>query len=156
ARSGRPRLGGERRFSLDPSSGPALYKRGRPDTRLPGGVMSPHIRRAFTLIELLVVSAIIAVLIGLLLPAVQKVRDAAARSACADNLRQIALAAHNYEWPHRALPPGYLGPAPEVDPPNGPPHFQNQFVGLLVFLLPYVEQENLQRRLEAARGPAWS
>jgi prepilin-type N-terminal cleavage/methylation domain-containing protein len=118
--------------------------------------MSSRIRRAFTLIELLVVIAIIAILIGLLLPAVQKVREAAARISCSNNLKQIALAAHNYESAHRALPPGYLGPVPEVDPPNGPPHFQNQFVGLLVYLLPYVEQESLLRQLEATRGPAWS
>jgi len=118
--------------------------------------MSPHIRRAFTLIELLVVIAIIAILIGLLLPAVQKIREAANRIRCANNLKQIGLAAHNYESAHGELPPGYLGPVPEVDPPNGPPHFQNQFVGLLVYLLPYVEQENLLRELEAARGPEWN
>ena len=119
--------------------------------------MSPHIRRAFTLIELLVVIAIIAILIGLLLPAVQKVREAAARIQCSNNLKQIALAAHNYHDANRMLPPGYLGPVPEVDPTAaGPAMGQNQSVGLLVFLLPYIEQENLLRQLEAARGPAWN
>ncbi len=111
-------------------------------------------RGAFTLIELLVVIAIIAVLIGLLVPAVQKVRDAAARIQCANNLAQLGKAAHNYQSTYGTLPPGYLGPMPNLAAIQGTYNNQNygyqgQYVGALALLLPYVEQDNVYRVMTA-------
>src|SRR5262245_16143201 len=93
-------------------------------------------RQGFTLIELLVVIAIIAVLIGLLLPAVQKVREAAARAQCANNLKQLALAAHDYHGDFQSFPPGVY-----QLPFAAAPKFRG--VTLFVCLLPYLEQGNL-------------
>jgi prepilin-type N-terminal cleavage/methylation domain-containing protein/prepilin-type processing-associated H-X9-DG protein len=106
-------------------------------------------RTAFTLLELLVVLAIIGVLIGLLLPAVQKIRDAAGRIKCANNLRQIGLALHNYNDTLGQFPPGLQGwQSPWEKPPNKGTHF---FWSWLAELLPYVEQDSLYNQ-----GDAWS
>jgi prepilin-type N-terminal cleavage/methylation domain-containing protein len=106
-------------------------------------------RSGFTLIELLVVIAIIAILIGLLLPAVQKVREAAARMTCQNNLKQLGTAAHNYASANtNVLPPGYLGTYPGLGNPTGQSAgYPGQFVGVLAFLLPYVEQGNVYQQM---------
>lgn len=99
-------------------------------------------RRGFTLIELLVVIAIIAILIGLLLPAVQKIREAANRMKCSNNIKQLGLACHNYNDTNGSLPPGYLRGRGigTTDENNIGPNW-------LVLLLPFAEQDNLYRQV---------
>jgi len=108
--------------------------------------------KGFTLIELLVVIAIIAVLVGLLLPAVQKVREAANRMSCTNNLKQISLAAMNYESTYGSLAPGSCISPNAVNAYQqyvfGAP-FAGPYTGVLVYLLPYMEQTNLYNQIQA-------
>src|SRR6516225_1655732 len=113
-------------------------------------------RDAFTLIELLVVIAIIAVLIGLLLPAVQKVREAAARMSCSNNLKQIALAAHSYHDANQRFPVGCYIPyakdgfhdTQDITLPFGP--------NWAVYILPYIEQSNIYNSININAYPGTS
>src|SRR5947209_2438318 len=103
--------------------------------------------KGFTLIELLVVIAIIAVLLGLLLPAIQKVRESAGRIRCVNNLKQIGLALHNYHDSTGTLPSGYLcDPVVESNPALTAPGW-----GWASLILPYVEQTTVAARIDFTR-----
>src|SRR6202166_3194786 len=112
-------------------------------------------RRAFTLIELLVVIAIIAVLISLLLPAVQAAREAARRAQCVNNLKQIALAAHNYESANGRFPIGNRGLQVVYPglPPCGLSKTSTDPIGhsAFVFILPYLEDATLYNAFNIIR-----
>ncbi len=115
--------------------------------------MSHSPRRAFTLIELLVVIAIIGILIGLLLPAVQKVREAAARSASVNNLKQIGLAAHSHNDAYGDRLPDALTP---VNPAHlaTPANPWNRATGPFYRLLPYLEQSAVHANVASINSPS--
>lgn len=103
--------------------------------------------RGFTLVELLVVIAIIGVLVGLLLPAVQAAREAARRCSCSNNIMQINLSCHNFEFSYEHLPSGSISESgPILNEPVG------QHVGYLVQLLPYIEQRGVADNFDIALG----
>ena len=109
-----------------------------------------RLRRGFTLIELLVVIAIIAVLIALLLPAVQSAREAARRSQCTNNLKQIALAMHNYISTNETLPTLYI----VYSPVNG--MNTGQTFSPLARMLPFLEQNSIYNAINFNVAPRWA
>jgi prepilin-type N-terminal cleavage/methylation domain-containing protein len=108
--------------------------------------LSDDRRLAFTLIELLVVIAIIAILIGLLLPAVQKVREAAARTKCQNNLKQLGLATHNINDTYGTLPPLCAAGSTSLSPASVGPYAGKNYT-ILAFMLPFIEQGNVYNQM---------
>jgi prepilin-type N-terminal cleavage/methylation domain-containing protein/prepilin-type processing-associated H-X9-DG protein len=105
-------------------------------------------RHAFTLVELLVVIAIIGVLVGLLLPAVQAAREAARRASCSNNLMQVALATHHYEFSMEHLPDGVTDDSGPIQNVEG----AGKHIGWLARLLPYIEQQRLYSKLDLSKS----
>jgi prepilin-type N-terminal cleavage/methylation domain-containing protein/prepilin-type processing-associated H-X9-DG protein len=105
------------------------------------------LQQAFTLVELLVVIAIIGVLVALLLPAVQAAREAARRTSCVNNITQLGLSLHSYEFHHESLPPGCTNP-------DGPVRSEPQgiHVSWIVKVLPYMEQNAMWRKFDQSAG----
>ena len=123
---------------------PSEEKRPESHTVSPGYPPQRRLALGFTLVELLVVIAIIGVLVALLLPAVQAAREAARRSSCTNNLKQLGLGALNFESSLKRLPPGYLAGENFINPEDPNDSLGNhQFSGVLVHLLPYIEQQPL-------------
>ena len=113
-------------------------------------ISAPLNRRAFTLIELLVVIAIIAILIALLLPAVQQAREAARRTQCKNNLKQLGLALHNHHDTYQ-----YFPPATSQDQPPFGPAASNWGASWMIYILPYIEQSSLYNQLTIGGGTGY-
>jgi len=125
----------------------------------PGALLAA--RQAFTLVELLVVIAIIGVLVALLLPAVQAARESARRMSCANNLKQLGIAASNFYEANNRFPPGFAGPVPHVTYGTGNSN-THSWLGSIAYIAPYMEQGNAANLIKVEldykkmAGPAWS
>jgi prepilin-type N-terminal cleavage/methylation domain-containing protein/prepilin-type processing-associated H-X9-DG protein len=117
-------------------------------TRRSGALTRPRsLPSGFTLIELLVVITIIGILIGMLLPAINATREAARRTECSNKMKQLGLAALNFQSARRSFPPGYLAVRPPA-PPTLDNNDKNQYVGLIPYLLPYLESKAVYKMID--------